>query len=53
MTRRAFKTAIRDDGPVMCIENKKLYGKKGPVPEENTSYPSDRQTSKRGKNITS
>ena len=28
-----MKTAIRDDGPVMFIEHKYFYNKKGPVPE--------------------
>ena len=34
-----FKTAIRDEGPVMFIEHKFLYNKKGPVPAENYAIP--------------
>lgn len=34
-----FVTAIRDDGPVMFIEHKFFYNKKGPVPERNYSVP--------------
>lgn len=29
-----LKSAIRDDNPVLYFENKDLFGKKGPVPEE-------------------
>ena len=34
-----MKTAIRDDGPVMFIEHKFLYNKKGPVPEGEYTIP--------------
>jgi len=34
-----LKTAIRDDGPVMFIEHKFLYNKKGPVPEGEYTIP--------------
>ncbi|WP_127584734.1 alpha-ketoacid dehydrogenase subunit beta [Paenibacillus koleovorans] len=34
-----LKAAIRDPGPVVFIENKMLYNKKGPVPEEDYVIP--------------
>ena len=34
-----LKTAIRDDNPVMFLEQKKLYRTKGEVPEEEYSIP--------------
>lgn len=34
-----LKTAIREDGPVMFIEHKMLYGSKGEVPEEEYLIP--------------
>lgn len=34
-----LKTAIRDDNPVVFIENKVLYGKRGEVPEEEYLIP--------------
>jgi pyruvate/2-oxoglutarate/acetoin dehydrogenase E1 component len=34
-----LKTAIRDDGPVMFIEHKFMYNKKGPVPTEEYLIP--------------
>jgi pyruvate/2-oxoglutarate/acetoin dehydrogenase E1 component len=34
-----MKTAIRDDGPVMFIEHKFFYNKKGPVPEGEYTIP--------------
>jgi pyruvate/2-oxoglutarate/acetoin dehydrogenase E1 component len=34
-----FKTAIRDEGPVVFIEHKFLYNKKGPVPAEDYTIP--------------
>lgn len=34
-----LKSAIRDDNPVICIEHKLLYAKKGPVPEEDYTIP--------------
>lgn len=34
-----LKTAIRDDNPVMFIEHKMLYKRKGPVPEEEYLIP--------------
>jgi pyruvate/2-oxoglutarate/acetoin dehydrogenase E1 component len=48
-----LKTAIRDSSPVMCIENKKLYAIKGPVPEEEYFVPIGKAEVKReGKDIT-
>lgn len=34
-----FKTAVRDDNPVMFIDHKLLFPKKGPVPEEEYTIP--------------
>ncbi len=34
-----LKSAIRDDNPVIFIEHKMLYNKKGPVPEEEYTIP--------------
>lgn len=34
-----FKTAIREDNPVMFIDHKLLFPKKGPVPEEEYTIP--------------
>lgn len=34
-----FKTAVRDDNPVMFIDHKLLFSQKGPVPEEEYSIP--------------
>ena len=48
-----LKTAIREDSPVMCIENKKIYSIKGPVPEEEYFIPLGKADIKRdGKDIT-
>jgi len=48
-----LKTAIRDNTPVMCIENKKLYALKGPVPEEEYFVPIGKADVKReGSDIT-
>lgn len=48
-----LKTAIRDNTPVMCIENKKLYALKGSVPEEEYFVPIGKADVKReGKDIT-
>jgi pyruvate/2-oxoglutarate/acetoin dehydrogenase E1 component len=48
-----LKTAIRENGPVMCIENKKLYARKGPVPEEEYFIPlGQADVKKEGKSIT-
>jgi len=48
-----LKTAIRENSPVMCIENKKLYALKGPVPEEEYFVPIGKADVKReGKDIT-
>ncbi len=34
-----LKSAIRDDNPVIFVEHKMLYNKKGPVPEEEYTIP--------------
>ena len=48
-----FKTAIRDDNPVLFIDHKKLFFKKGPVPGGDYSIPFGQADIKRqGKNIT-
>ena len=40
-----LKAAIRDDNPVMFFEQKLLYRKKGPVPEEDYTIPLALRTS--------
>lgn len=48
-----LKTAIRDDGPVLFIEHKFMYNKKGPVPAEEYAVPFGKANICRpGKNIT-
>jgi len=48
-----LKTAIRDDGPVIFIEHKKLYSVKGGVPEEEYTIPFGKAEVKReGNDIT-
>jgi pyruvate/2-oxoglutarate/acetoin dehydrogenase E1 component len=48
-----LKSAIRENSPVMMIENKKLYSMKGPVPEEEYFVPIGKADIKRvGKTIT-
>lgn len=48
-----LKSAIRENSPVMCIENKKLYSIKGEVPEEEYLVPIGKADVKReGKDIT-
>ena len=48
-----LKSAIRFDGPVVFIENKKLYGIKGLIPEEEYLVPIGKADIKReGKDIT-
>ena len=37
-----LKAAIRDDNPVIFIENKRLYPQKGPVPDEEYLLPLDK-----------
>jgi pyruvate/2-oxoglutarate/acetoin dehydrogenase E1 component len=34
-----LKTAIRDDNPVLVVENKSLHGRKGEIPEEDYTVP--------------
>lgn len=48
-----LKTAIRDEDPVMCIENKLLYSIKGEVPDEEYLIPLGQADIKRpGKDLT-
>lgn len=48
-----LKTAIRDDNPVLFIEYRSLYGRKGPVPDGDYTVPFGRAAVKReGKDIT-
>ncbi|MCS6924902.1 MAG: pyruvate dehydrogenase complex E1 component subunit beta [Candidatus Binatia bacterium] len=48
-----LKTAIRDDNPVVFIEGEVLYGRKGPVPEEEYTIPLGKGDVKReGKDVT-
>jgi len=42
-----LSAAIRDDNPVLCVEHKKLYAEKGPVPEEDYTIPLGRAEVKR------
>lgn len=47
-----LKTAIREDTPVMCIENKKIYGVTGMIPEEEYFVPIGKaDIKKEGKDI--
>lgn len=48
-----LKTAIRDDNPVVFIEGEVLYGRKGPVPEEEYTIPLGKGDIKReGRDVT-
>lgn len=48
-----LKSAIRDDNPIIFIENKLLYNTKGPVPEEEYTIPIGKADIKReGKDLT-
>lgn len=48
-----LKSAIRDDNPVVFIESEVLYGRKGPVPEEDYVIPLGKGDVKReGKDVT-
>lgn len=48
-----LKTAIRDDNPVLFVENKALYGLKGEIPEEEYLVPVGKVDVKRsGKDVT-
>ena len=48
-----LKSAIRDDNPVLFVENKALYGTKGEIPEEEYLVPIGRADVKRqGRDIT-
>lgn len=48
-----LKSAIRDDNPVVFIEGEVLYGRKGPVPEEDYVIPLGKGDVKReGKDVT-
>jgi pyruvate dehydrogenase E1 component beta subunit len=48
-----LKSAIRDDNPIVFIESEVLYGKKGPVPDEEYTIPLGKGDVKReGKDVT-
>jgi acetoin:2,6-dichlorophenolindophenol oxidoreductase subunit beta len=48
-----LKAAIRDDNPVIVIENKLLYGESGPVPQEDYIVPIGKAAVRRtGKDVT-
>jgi pyruvate dehydrogenase E1 component beta subunit len=48
-----LKSAVRDDNPVLFFEGEVLYGRKGPVPEEDYSLPLGRAEVKReGRDVT-
>ncbi|WP_207671293.1 alpha-ketoacid dehydrogenase subunit beta [Paenibacillus cymbidii] len=48
-----LKAAIRDPGPVVFIENKMLYNKKGQVPEEDYAIPLGKaEVSRQGRDVT-
>jgi len=48
-----FKTAVRDDNPVVFLEHKSLYNMRGPVPEEEYTIPFGVADVKReGKDVT-
>jgi pyruvate/2-oxoglutarate/acetoin dehydrogenase E1 component len=48
-----LKAAIRDDNPVIVIENKLLYGETGPVPQEDYIVPIGKAAVRRtGKDVT-
>jgi acetoin:2,6-dichlorophenolindophenol oxidoreductase subunit beta len=48
-----FKAAVRDNNPVIFIEQKSLYGLKGPVPEEDYIVPIGKsQVAREGSDVT-
>src|ERR1700757_440029 len=48
-----LKTAIRDNNPVISFESSRLMGRKGPVPEEDSTIPLGKADIKRkGKDVT-
>lgn len=48
-----LKSAIRDDNPIVFIESEVLYGRKGPVPDEEYTIPLGKGDVKReGKDVT-
>ncbi|MEE9191738.1 MAG: alpha-ketoacid dehydrogenase subunit beta [Candidatus Aerophobetes bacterium] len=48
-----FKTAIRDDNPVIFIDHKLLFSKKGPVPEDTYTIPlGEADIKKEGEDVT-
>lgn len=48
-----LKSAIRDDNPIVFIESEVLYGKKGPVPDDEYTIPLGKGDVKReGKDVT-
>ena len=48
-----LKTAIRDDDPVLVVENKALYGMKGDIPEEEYLVPLGKaEVKKEGRDVT-
>lgn len=48
-----LKSAIRDDDPVICMDHLLLFGRKGPIPEEDYTIPLGKAEIKReGKDVT-
>jgi len=48
-----IKSAIRDNNPVICFESNRLFGMKGPVPEEDYTIPiGEAEVKREGSDIT-
>lgn len=48
-----IKSAIRDNNPVICFESNRLFGMKGPVPEEDYTVPiGEAEVKREGSDIT-